>query len=137
MHANCTILHIEDDDADHILFRRDLEKLGFSGDYVRVSSFDLAKKWLTEEDQAPDLIIADSKLGIYNGLDIVRWAKNDEKLKEAPVVVYSAAIAPHQRTEVLSAGVAACLTKPIDSTETLTSLEIILGYVDQRCRQKK
>jgi CheY-like chemotaxis protein len=137
MYGNCSVLHVEDDDADHVLFQRDLEKLRFTGKYVRVSSFEEAKQYVSRPDSdAPDLIIADSKLGIYNGLDIVQWAKAQEKLKETPVVVYSAAIAPHQRADVLSAGAAACLTKPIDSRETLTALEIILSYVVQRCRQK-
>lgn len=137
MHNGCTILHIEDDEADHILFKRDLQKLAFSGDYVRVPSFEQARQYLANpESKLPSLIIADSKLGIYNGLDIVRWAKGEVKLHDIPVVVYSTAVAPQQKKEVLGAGAAACLTKPIDSRETLTALEMILSYVDSRCQVK-
>jgi len=135
MHGKCTILHIEDDDMDHALFERDLKKLEFTGNYVRVPSFNDAKQYLTApEAPRPDLIIADSKLGIYNGVDIVKWVKGTEGLRDTPVVVYSSAISPQQRKDVFDAGAAACLTKPIDSKESLTALDIILSYVDSRCR---
>src|SRR5436190_18795150 len=76
---SCIILHIEDDDLDHALFERDLKRLHFKGKYRRAVSFDDAKQSLTQclatKAECPDLIIADSKLGIYNGLDIVQWIK--------------------------------------------------------------
>jgi CheY-like chemotaxis protein len=142
MEHQCTILHIEDNDADQILFERDLRKLAFQGQYLRAQSFELAKEMLegAAADRAsarPDLIVADSKLGLYNGLDIVRWIKDRPALRDIPVVVYSTAISPTQRSEVLHAGAAACLTKPMDSKETLVALDVILSYVDKRCREEK
>jgi len=95
----CTILHIEDDEADHELFRRDLAKLGFAGQYVRARSFDEAKQFLDAghvPDDKPDLIVADSKLGAYDGLDVIEWAKKNDRYRETPVVVYSTAIAPRR-----------------------------------------
>jgi CheY-like chemotaxis protein len=136
MHQTCTILHVEDSDVDHMLFERDLRKLQFSGRYLRAHSFDEAKRMLVQmgaPEQRPNLIIADSKMGIYSGLDIVRWVKARAETKEIPVVVYSTAISPTQATQVIEAGAAACLTKPIDSAETLIALEVLLGYVDVRC----
>lgn len=139
MPESCTILHIEDSEADHVLFQRDLKKLQFTGNYRRVDNFDSAKKLLSgvsqDATQKPDLIVADSRLGVYNGLDIVRWVKARPELRDIPVVVYSSAIAPRQATDVLAAGAAACLTKPMDSAETLVALDIILGHIDptRRC----
>jgi len=136
---NCIILHIEDDDLDHALFERDLTKLRFDGHYQRATSFDEAKRSLAQcvatKAECPDLIIADSKLGIYNGLDIVQWVKAQPNLRNIPVVVYSGAISPTQGQAVLEAGAVACLTKPIDSDETLVALQIILNYLDARCRR--
>jgi CheY-like chemotaxis protein len=141
MPDNCSILHIEDDEWDHILFRRDLTKLQFTGDYQRKESFDQAKQYLEQcienGSRCPDVIVADSRLGLYNGLDIVKWIKQHEKLREIPVVVYSAGISPRDSAEVLREGAVACLTKPIDSIETLASLKIILGYIKRRCAQQK
>ena len=136
----CTILHIEDDEADHELFRRDLAKLGFAGQYVRARSFEEAKQLLERgkvSEDKPDLIVADSKLGAYDGLDVIEWAKKNDRYRETPVVVYSTAIAPRQRAAMIQAGAAACLIKPIDSQETLVALELILSYVDKKCDRKK
>lgn len=136
----CTILHIEDDDADYELFRRDLAKLGFQGNYVRARSFDEAKQLMRHSEALPahpNLIIADSKLQAYDGLDVIRWAKQTPDFKDTPVVVYSTAIAPRQRAAMLEEGAAACLIKPIDSVETLAALEMILSYVDKKCEEEK
>jgi CheY-like chemotaxis protein len=140
MSEPCIILHVEDNDADHVLFLRDLKKLHFTGEYRRVESFAQAQEYLENaargEAAMHDLVIADSRLGVYSGLDIVRWIKEKAELRNVPLVVYSTAVSPHQAREILAAGAAACLTKPIDSAETLVALEIILGYVDQsrQCR---
>jgi CheY-like chemotaxis protein len=90
---------------------------------------------LASDSECPNLIIADSKLGIYNGLDIVQWMKAQPALCDIPVVVYSGAISPTQGQAVLEAGAVACLNKPIDSDETLVALQIILNYLDVRCRK--
>jgi CheY-like chemotaxis protein len=141
MKNGCTILHIEDDDVDHQLFARDLEKLRFEGRHMRASSFNEAKAVLTRclagGADCPDLIIADSKLGIYDGLDIVQWVKAQPRLRDVPVLVYSAAISPTQSQAVLEAGAVACLNKPIASDESLVALQIILNYLDRRCQKEK
>ena len=134
MYEKATMLHIEDDEADHVLFQRDLQRLGFRGRYVRLSSFDEAKDFLAscshKDGAVPDLIVADSRFGIYTAVDIVRWVKAHHAFRHVPVVVYSAAISPEQRGEVMREGAADCLIKQIDAADNLRMLERILCHLD-------
>lgn len=73
--------------------------------------------------QKPDLILLDLNLPDVPGADLLRSLRLDERTKDIPVVVVSADATPSQVTRLLAAGARAYLTKPIEVSEFLSTLD--------------
>jgi DNA-binding response OmpR family regulator len=73
----------------------------------------------------PDLIILDLYLPVKNGDEVAEILKNDEKLKQIPIILISAT------TEALSERAKECganvfLTKPFEAQELLAKIESLI-----------
>lgn len=134
MHQQCTILHIEDEDTDAVLFERALKKLGFAGSYVRSRSFEAAQRMVApvtgsttaNSPLVPSLIVADSHLGFHNALEVVEWVKAHRDLAAVPVVVYGGIMPEEYAAELRGAGAALCLQKPINTPEAIPLVKQML-----------
>ena len=74
-------------------------------------------------EHKPNLILLDLNLPDIHGSEVVELLKNDEKIKEIPVVVVSADAMPSQVSSLLAAGVKQYLTKPFDISLFLQVLD--------------
>jgi CheY-like chemotaxis protein len=68
----------------------------------------------TAREVQPDLILMDLMMPVMNGLEAIREIKNDESMKNIPVVAFTALITTFQRDEVMKHGFVECLEKPLD-----------------------
>lgn len=105
--SHSRILLVEDDDATREGLTALLEDAGYavqsSGDFVE------GRRWLTE--QPPDLLIADVRLGRYNGLQLIATAP-----RAVASIIVTGFPDPTLRVEALKLG-ARYITKPIDPEE--------------------
>jgi DNA-binding NarL/FixJ family response regulator len=115
-----SILHIEDNDAEHILFRHDLRKLHFHGHYMRAHDLDEAAQILDETK--PAFIVINSKVGPREAAEVVHSLKEKPKARGVRIIVYSTAISPVQCQQALREGAACCVKKEVDSNESLDAL---------------
>ena len=102
----------------------------------KVISMVLAKRGYTIEEAStggaalrkiaavlPDLILLDAMLPDMTGYDILHRLKNDQRLKEVPVVMLTAKNNPVDRQKGLKGGSVAYLTKPFDPEKLLAVID--------------
>ena len=107
--ANKTVMIIEDDVLHMKLFKDILENLGFSTLRARDGKAALEIARITH----PDLIIMDMRLPFTSSFDIVKQLKNDERLKDIPVVAVTSLDDNMKKEEYLRHGFDDFLSKPI------------------------
>lgn len=77
--------------------------------------------------ERPDLIVLDLQLPGVDGLTLARQLKADAEAREVPILAMSAHASPGRRAQVLAAGFAEFLTKPIDTQAVLSTVARLLG----------
>jgi len=107
--ANKTVMIIEDDVLHMKLFKDILENLGFSTLRARDEKAAMEITRITH----PDLIIMDMRLPFTSSFDIVKQLKNDERLKDIPVVAITSLVDNMKKEEYLRHGFDDFLSKPI------------------------
>ncbi len=75
----------------------------------------------------PDLVLLDVHLPDIDGEEVLARLKRDPATREIPVVVLSADATATQSAKLVEAGASAYLTKPIDVTGLLNTLDLLLG----------
>ena len=78
-------------------------------------------------EQQPELILLDLNLPDMHGSEVLRRLRQDKRTEGLPVVVISADATGTQIEKLLSAGARNYLTKPIDVSRFLHTVDEILG----------
>jgi CheY-like chemotaxis protein len=76
---------------------------------------------------APDLVLLDISLPEMDGTDVLRWIRNQDELKDVPVVALTAHAMAGDREKYLAEGFNDYVTKPIVDESIL--LETIAGWL--------
>jgi CheY-like chemotaxis protein len=117
---NCTILHLEDDDNDSLLFKRALTQLQFTGQYHRISSVQEAIAYLSgSEDFAdrevypiPQILVADGALGSgHTTGELTEWLNQQKEFGDLIRVVFSGNVNPADQQKWLDCGARCVLSK--------------------------
>jgi two-component system cell cycle response regulator DivK len=116
------ILIVEDDEASRRGLRQLLTNAGYT--VLSASTFDEGRRAAAED--APDLLIADVRLGEFNGLHLVAAAP-----RALPSIIVSGFPDPVLEAEALRLG-AHYMTKPIEPTTLLALIEEKLLTAAQR-----
>jgi len=106
-----TILVVEDDMASRKLIRAVLQHDGYHID--EAEDIDTAKSLLA--GVPPDMVLLDMRLKKGDGLDLARYIRANERLKNLPIVAVTAQALKGDEERILSAGVDLYFTKPIDT----------------------
>lgn len=118
-----TILIVEDNELNMKLFR---DLLGAKG-YRTIETHDgrdvieLARKHL------PDLILMDIQLPDISGLEVTRMIKQDDRLKNIPIIAVTAFAMKGDEEKIRNGGCEAYLSKPISINQFLQTIEKHLG----------
>jgi two-component system cell cycle response regulator DivK len=71
----------------------------------------------------PDLIIMDIQLPEVSGLDITKWLKEDEKLRDIPVIAVTAFAMKGDEEKIREGGCQDYIAKPISVTKFLETVQ--------------
>ena len=105
--------------VEDIPINMELEKLVFERGDFEVTPVTGGQDALQQLELSDfDVVILDIKLPDMNGLDVVRWIRQNPRLKNLPVVAITALAMKGDREHALECGFNAYITKPID-TRTL------------------
>jgi two-component system cell cycle response regulator DivK len=77
-------------------------------------------------DEQPDLILMDIRLPGINGLDVTRLLKQDDQTKAIPIIAVTAFATAGDEIKALESGCAAYITKPVNVSELLRTVESFL-----------
>jgi len=120
--AGKSVLVVEDNDLNMKLFCDLLDSFGYETHQCR----DGARAVEIARAQAPDLIIMDIQLPEVSGLDITRWLKDDDTLRDIPVLAVTAFAMRTDEELVREAGCEGYLSKPIQISSFQRAVEELM-----------
>jgi len=117
------VLIVEDNELNMKLFKDLLEAHGVETVETRdgLSVLNLAK------EHAPNLILMDIQLPEVSGLDVTKWLKSDEDLKDIPVIAVTAFAMKGDEEKIREGGCEDYISKPISVTNFLEVIEKYLN----------
>ena len=117
------ILLVDDDPGVHVVIVPILSKAGYS--VISAKNGEQALHLALNE--RPDLIILDVIMPGIKGRDLCKKIKAYDVLKDIPVIFLTAKDSEDDINAELEAGAVAHLTKPVDPTNLLKTIDGIIG----------
>lgn len=121
--SNKTVLVVD----DHPLSRELVGDLLEAAGYTVLQAEDGLGLLERVRSEQPDLILMDLQLPGVDGFTLARQLKTDAETREIPILAMSAHASPERRAQVLAAGFAEFLTKPLDTQAVLKTVARFLG----------
>jgi CheY-like chemotaxis protein len=123
------ILLVEDDTVDSMTVKRALKDLNVTNPLVRVVNGEQALEYLQNSANAgPCVILLDLNMPKMNGVEFLKIAKADDKLKYIPVVVLTTSKADQDRFECFNSSAAGYIVKPVDYKGFVEAMRILNLY---------
>ena len=118
-----TILIVEDNELNMKLFHDLLESQGYDILQTRdgVEALKIARL------QKPDLILMDIQLPEVSGPEVTKWIKEDDDIKQIPVIAVTAFAMKGDEEKFRDGGCEAYIAKPISVTGFLATVERFLS----------
>jgi two-component system, cell cycle response regulator DivK len=118
-----TVLIVEDNELNMKLFHDLLDAHGYRTLQTRngMDALRLAR------EQRPDLILMDIQLPEVSGLEVIRWLKDDETLRDIPIIAVTAFAMKGDEERIRRGGCEAYISKPISINMFLDTVRRHLG----------
>ena len=113
---------VEDNEPNMKFFHVLLESKG----YDIVQTRDGVEALKIARAQMPDLILKDIQLPEGSGLEVTKWLKEDDNLKQIPVVAVTTFAMKGDKEKIREGGCEAYIAKPISVTNFLEMVEQFL-----------
>jgi two-component system, OmpR family, phosphate regulon response regulator PhoB len=117
-----SLLIVEDEEAIRDMLRFSLPANEFS--LLDAENIDQAIRLLS--NRIPDLIILDWMLPGKSGIDFLKWIKQQELLKQIPIIMLTAKAEEENKIKGLMAGADDYITKPFSITELTARIKTVL-----------
>jgi two-component system, cell cycle response regulator DivK len=117
-----TVLIVEDNELNQKLFHDLLAAHGYRIIQTRngFDALELARK------HRPDLILMDIQLPEVSGLEVTKWLKDDDDLRQIPIIAVTAFAMKGDEERIRSGGCEAYISKPIS---VMTFLETVRRFI--------
>lgn len=122
-----TILIVEDNELNMKLFHDLLDAHG----YQTLQTKDGLKALDIAREHHPDLILMDIQLPEVSGLEVTKWLKEDDELREIPVIAVTAFAMKGDEEKIREGGCEAYISKPISVTDFLDTVKDFLEKEEQ------
>ena len=118
-----TVLIVEDNELNMKLFHDLLDSQGYLTLQTRhgIEALGLART------HRPDLILMDIQLPEVSGLEVTKWLKEDDELRDIPVIAVTAYAMKGDEERILEGGCEAYLSKPISLPLFLETVRRFIG----------
>ncbi len=129
MKSKKPILLVEDDKVDAMTVRRALKEIKVTNNVILASNGEEAIDYLLKPDsEMPCIILLDLNMPKMNGLEFMKVAKENEKLRKIPIVVLTTSSEERDRMNSFKNGVAGYMTKPVDYQQFVDVIKTINIY---------
>ena len=117
------VLIVEDNELNMKLFHDLLDAHGYETLQTRdgMEALELARS------ERPDLILMDIQLPEVSGLEVTKWLKEDDTLREIPVVAVTAFAMKGDEEKIRQGGCEAYIAKPISVAQFMETVQRFLG----------
>lgn len=117
------VLIVEDNELNMKLFHDLLDAHGYETIQTRngLDALSLART------HRPDLILMDIQLPEVSGLEVTKWLKEDDELRDIPVVAVTAFAMKGDEERIRSGGCEAYISKPISVGSFLDTVRRFIG----------
>jgi two-component system cell cycle response regulator DivK len=118
-----TVLIVEDNELNMKLFHDLLDAHGYKTLQTRngMEALSLAR------EHRPDLILMDIQLPEVSGLEVTKWLKEDDQLRQIPVVAVTAFAMKGDEERIREGGCEAYISKPISVAMFLDTVRQFIG----------
>lgn len=113
-----TVMIVEDNELNMKLFHDLLDAHGYNTLQTRdgMEALELARS------HHPDLILMDIQLPEVSGLEVTKWLKQDESLKDIPIIAVTAFAMKGDEEKIREGGCEAYIAKPISVAELMETV---------------
>ena len=118
-----TVMIVEDNELNMKLFHDLLDAHGYRTLQTR-NGFDALK---IAREHRPNLILMDIQLPEVSGLEVTKWLKDDEELRDIPVIAVTAFAMKGDEERIRQGGCEAYLSKPISVAKFMETIRRFLG----------
>ncbi|MEL7047663.1 MAG: response regulator [Pseudomonadota bacterium] len=117
------VLIVEDNELNMKLFHDLLDAHGYETIQTRngIDALALAR------EHKPNLILMDIQLPEVSGLEVTKWLKDDDDLRDIPVVAVTAFAMKGDEERIRSGGCEAYISKPISVVSFLETVRRFIG----------
>ncbi len=84
------------------------------------------------KEEKPDLILLDIMMPVMDGYEVLRQVKEDESLKDIPVIMLTARAQERDVVKGIGSGAEDYITKPFHPAELLARVKRILGREEEK-----
>ena len=124
------IILVDDDDDDYDLLSHVLERQTYNTSLQRVTDCDALMEKLNSTIQAlPDVIFLDMNLPKKSGLEILKLIKEQTRLNEIIIAIYSTTCIEKVANELYELGANFYITKPVKFSDMRRVIESALGTI--------
>ncbi len=118
-----TVLIVEDNELNMKLFHDLLDAYGYATLQTRngMEALDIARS------HRPDLILMDIQLPEVSGLEVTKWLKDDDQLRDIPVIAVTAFAMKGDEERIRDGGCEAYISKPISVPSFIASVQKYIG----------
>lgn len=135
---NKYLLLIDDDEDDRLLFKLALQEAAPFVQCHTAQDDEEVYSLMSEGKQLPDIIFLDLNMPVKSGWDFLQEFKDDERLRNIPVIIYSTSSSPRDIERARELRALCFLVKPDDFGELKKFLSAIAGReLKELCEQLK
>lgn len=118
---------VDDDDDDLLIFRRTLEQCFSTYSFIGIQSFGVLKEYFSSVDLSAEIVLfLDLNIPKANGLEILKWMKQQARLKDIKTVIYSTSKNPNDKRSALELGACGFISKPSTIEKLVEDLKSFL-----------
>jgi CheY-like chemotaxis protein len=125
---NKRVFLAEDDEDDVLLFKNMLQEIDDTITLDHANDGNEALKKLQATDTLPDVIFLDLNMPCMNGFEFMHTLKNDERLRQLPIVIFTGSSNPEDAEKTHKLGANVFLSKPVESGLLKEKLQRILNF---------
>ena len=118
-----TVLIVEDNELNMKLFHDLLDAHGYRTLQTR-NGLDALR---IAREHRPNLILMDIQLPEISGLEVTKWLKDDEELRDIPVIAVTAFAMKGDEERIRQGGCEAYVSKPISVPKFIETIKTYLG----------
>ena len=123
------VLLVEDDNVDAMTVKRAMRDLHVEHSVIRSVNGEEAMKYLTNPDnEKPFVILLDLNMPKMNGIEFLKVAKADDKLKRIPAIVLTTSKDDQDRFKTFQLSIAGFIVKPVDYIKFVEAMKIVNLY---------